>query len=473
LGIGQQGAAKVGKGVTGIFLVVSILGLIIVLLMLYSAGSLIALIFLGTLGILSIFMGRIPEARSIAGLIIIGALFVSLLTTYPGLFGSTIFGQWWPTIQHYGESLFGPIGNAFSSGTQTLGDAWLMLTNPTAYYAEQQRRAQAGQTEVTTGGTTKAIEFGELQTVVSSIDPDIPLTGFLEVKNSGTFPASDVNIKMLPPTTTDPVSGEEINLDSLCVDPQDYKIRECSYPGTRQEDFKTCTWDSMDPGIGGSLSFEYDFSGCRNTYGGKYAKVGFESQFSYNVNVSLGIDIMNTTLLQSKLINKEITQKAVDSQYSGGPIKIGIWTPKQPLGLLEEVFIVISATNTGRGEVASNPVYSLYIPGRTNYIDPTYLDNGGRKIMERASNCRAEEVEPEFVGGEDYIKIVCTLSKDNLNNAEKGKMDSKSLFLKYNIGVLDQKNFILVGKVDYSYKGVSVTKELQFPFVTQKQVVSE
>lgn len=241
----------------------------------------------------------------------------------------------------------------------------------------------------------------------------------------------------------------------------EYDINKClcHYCTELNEDGSCKKWnDSPDPSYGCE-----DSSGCKGAaidgktaslyyeYGSWWLTIGFDYSFAYDANVSLPIEVMNQTLFLTKLLNKDITLKPITSEYTGGPVKVSLWTQKQPLRDEETTYGRMSFTNEREGLV-TNATMKLYLP-KENLINFAIISQSSLK-----KNC--QEIDGEF-GQRPYKIVECKL--DKTGGLAQNEFATVMFSYVYNIDdTVEKKSFILVGDVAYNY---TTTEEKEFPIM--------
>ena len=92
-------------------------------------------------------------------------------------------------------------------------------------------------------------------------------------------------------------------------------------------------------------------------YAGYTVKVNANLTYAYEVNVSIPMEVIGSNRYVELLENREIELTDLTSEYSGGPVKATIWTPKQPIRTDEPSIVVGSIVNEGSGVVMSADYY--------------------------------------------------------------------------------------------------------------------
>ncbi|MDD5416985.1 MAG: hypothetical protein PHU12_03340 [Candidatus Aenigmarchaeota archaeon] len=222
------------------------------------------------LALVSGWMGG-REGRPYVGvMMLVVALFIFSFA-YTGTAGSAVFGQYWPTVEHYGAVVFEPIMKGIEQANQGINDAWLMMTCPACYYEEQQKKLR-GEAEISEDATKKSIALTQFNAVnyntgTPKIDPSSPLIGSIILENQGTFTAENVNVTLLDPKIKNPKkTGAVYNSELDCYEKAttDSQRKLCTYtdlakdkcrfyacpgadnPATNEVKLESCLWMSED-----------------------------------------------------------------------------------------------------------------------------------------------------------------------------------------------------------------------------------
>lgn len=203
-------------------------------LTLWSATWII-FVSVGLVGAFTAFRSHAAE-RGTMGAPIVALLLITLSTSYPALLGESIFGAWWPSVESSITSITAPLGDAWGQASSGMGSAFSMVTNPTAYWEQEQARQQLA-ANVKSGGTAKSIEVTESEITINNV-PQQPLVGTATLENRGEFTANSVNIVLNPPKTKSKDRGVLTPMDKDSVI---YKFKTCS-GGTKGDSDKSCSW---------------------------------------------------------------------------------------------------------------------------------------------------------------------------------------------------------------------------------------
>ncbi|MFQ6020599.1 MAG: hypothetical protein ACE5J4_01100, partial [Candidatus Aenigmatarchaeota archaeon] len=374
---------------------------------------------------------------------------------------------WWPAVQNFAETTISPITDVVGQATSGLGDAWLLLTNPAEYYRRQTEAAQARASRVQTGGSVKSIEVTTFDLFSDKLDPDIPLLGYIELENKGEFDAANLWIYVygtwLPVEAKTGTEPETVGIiGKITCGANGIKHGEntekasCEWQGgIYPDEIKTISFKFSKNEWGEELQKCIDNEGnekeCETgdayKHGGEFVKINAEYNFSYNVNVSTGnnIEILNESLYDTLLQNRQLERKSFESRYSGGPAKATIWTQKQPLKNGEESLIVASIYNQGKGEI-SDIKYSIYIPSVA--FEQTFTEDD---ILSETfdEDCSVEEVETGTF--ENYYNITCE-HRGVVKSSDDEPFKRVSFLIKPQIGNIDRKTITIVGTATYTYE---------------------
>jgi hypothetical protein len=162
-------------------------------------------------------------------------------------------------------------------------------------------------------------------------------------------------------------------------------------------------------------------------------------QFEYSVSSALSVDVMTRSLFD----NLDEQPREKDSEYSGGPIKLSVWTQNQPLRSDSTSFGKLSVLNTGKGKL---------LEGTEVYANIETPD--GLEITDLEITSVIGMRECMF----DEMKIICELGE----TLEKD--DSANVLFRFNVNLkepVQQKTFTITGNIDnYVYNG---EKDIELP----------
>jgi len=427
------------------------------------------------------------ETRPATGILMIFmALFVFTFTA-TGVMGTAVFGYWWPQVQSFGEAIIGPLAPLWANVQSGLGDAWLILTNPQMYYLKMTQSQQATSSVVTSGGTVKSIEVNSISlfpSITGTLEPTEPVIGNIELQNQGEFEAKGIDLTLqtawvnagaVTATSTPEVPMGEIT--KLACSASSNFPHESSSPG----DPAYCNWtDTTYPNEMKSVTFVLPpnsawnaggidlldcnyFDGTTNHNGtldpSTYACLGQNTNityahsgqsikfyanltYNYNVNVSIPFNVINSGIYIKKLQAGEMVLQDLTSEYTGGPVKATLWTPKQPARTGEPYLVVASIYNDGAGELI------------------------------RINNFKVTVYRNDIIGAGNVTKIASTfrvISGDGCGNVVDSDADKTSYIICNNTYILkpleykrvslyitpndvsDQKTTLIVGKANYDY----------------------
>ncbi|TRZ54684.1 hypothetical protein D4Q76_01945, partial [archaeon] len=474
----------------------------------------IIFVSVGLVGAFTAFRSHAAE-RGTMGAPIVALLLITLSTSYPALLGESIFGAWWPSVESSITSITAPLGDAWTQASSGMGSAFSMVTNPSAYY-EQQMAQQQASANIKSGGTTKSIEVsGDF--LINSV-PEQALLASATLENKGEFKATNINVILKQLQTKSKDRGVLSPKPDVA-----YKFVTCSgvTPSKTNSDGDTCTWkepsyngdmklmtftygvDYTESGVkksgwgdigkcdcavgsdkSGCISTTDDINGCKYCYGdaakttkcaasggiieypyaGKTISVGFGYSFDYIVNVSLGLQLMQSETLNDLLLKKQIRLQDVEAQYSGGPVRASIWTMKQPVRANEDTLAVITILNQGTGTVKSGAEYVLTIPFvsgmKAEDLKITEVSSSGLNcgnIITPVDDVSKLKDGKGRVKKTDSYELHCNLEKD----LGKQKDAKYGFIFNYNIPkTVDSKTVLFVGNVNYQYQN-SYSKETQ------------
>jgi len=452
-----------------------------------------------------------PEARPALGIIMILIMSFILSSTYAGYAGQALFGFYWPQIQSFGDTYLGPLNTVWAQVQASMGDALEMMTCPQCYYQKKLLADQAKKSVIMTGGTPMSIEIGKFELIPSmpgTLEPNEPTIGNMELDNQGQFTSGKIDLEIW----TTRVNATELkeyadvgmvnnlyctgtNNISNSADPG--KPASCLWEGkTYPTEMRSVTfklqegsggWNSppavTDGKIASACQDNSNASSPRNCecfcwispcvgggdtcvasnttykYSGTSIKVNANLTYTYVVNVSLPITIMNSGTYLNKLQAREINVQDFTSEYTGGPVKATIFTPKQPARTDVPFLFVASIYNDGSGELVNitNFTITVYNGGAIENVSIIGTDfrTGGWPPNATPNGCGGipmnltKDSERNFVIRCKHNPNDGGMSQDTI---KPGKFKRISFYIYPNNSIQNQKTVQIIGWADYTYR---------------------
>ncbi len=445
-----------------------------------AASIPVAQVITGLIWLLSFVMGYAGgrDTRPYLGIFVISLAVIAFSFQYTGVVGTNVFGVWWPQVLATGTAIAEPFGGVWDQMSSGMHDVTTIMTCPTCYYAEQEKKQQEANTKVTEGGTAKSIELTEFMAInyaegTSELDPRIPLVGSMQLENKGTFTARNISIKFHELAVCDPTlysANDPQKCWQSISDTCAFTACTGTTPYLTDTTADSCKWteEGKQESLPGDIKLMLfkcapagwqdckvrketkDLTSGITTYNhsGWQVVIPFDYSFDYMANVSMPIEIMNMSLFETQLMNKQIQLKSMESKYSGGPVKISLFAQKQPLRDNETSFGRISIMNTGNGNVTKDGAkIKLRIPKTLSGIEAPYVDLktvSATNIDTDANNVIIKECPDDS----SYICYTLNLS----SQIGPGESANWAFEFAYNIANnLDKKTIAFVGSVDYHY----------------------
>jgi ribosomal protein L40E len=399
----------------------------------FNLGDLSQLLFL-IVWILGFIVGisTTAEGRPAMGIVLIFIALFCFSGMYAGVIGQSVFGYWWPQIQSFGETYMGPLSDAWMTAQSSMADSWTIITCPTCYFQKQQQKEQAVKSVVKSGGTKLSIEptqFNLYPSVPGTLDPVEPLIGTMELTNSGEFDSNYVKLDIWSSyKDVSATAPKEENIGTF----QKLTCSGITDVGTPTTSVATCQWtthtypnevkmstfvynkglsgiwvlgngdDLAQTTRGSSDPTNPNYNIVVYNFSGKAIKVSANITYDYNVNVSIPVEVIGSNRYTDLLINKQIQMIDLTSQYTGGPVKATLWTPKQPIRTGEPSIVVGSVLNEGTG-VIKKVTFRIAIPKTLISADELSAATG----LSSFENCVGPvDFPPNF-----YL-ITCTYNKE-------------------------------------------------------------
>jgi hypothetical protein len=446
-----------------------------------------------------------PEGRPVLGIVMILILMFVLTTSYPGYVGSAVFGYWWPQIQSFTEAYMGPLNTAWAQAQSSMGDAWEMMTCPQCYYLKQQQKEQATKSVIMTGGTPMSIEISKFELIPSipgTLEPSEPVIGNMELHNQGDFTSKEIKLDLFVRRVNatelkeHPI-GEISNLHcSQAVAPYgssnggspfttETQTANCNWTGkTYPTEMRSITfklvegspWDGISndcsdsstipptpckPCLGsnwGSGTCSLESGNVTYDYAGTTVKVYANLTYDYVVNVSMPVNIINSDVYLTKLQAGDIALQDFTSEYTGGPAKATIFTPKQPARTDIPFLVVASIYNDGSGEILEIGNFSITVYGGDAISNVSVIGSSfritGPDSRAIPDGCPTGEVSGS---GGKYV-ITCKHTYPRGTNYERGTIKPGeykriSFYITPdNNTVQNQKTIQITGQADYKYR---------------------
>ncbi|NIO44604.1 MAG: hypothetical protein GTN36_03565 [Candidatus Aenigmarchaeota archaeon] len=428
-----------------------------------------------------------PEGRPVIGVVMIILSLFIFSTTYTGYVGTSIFGVFWPQVQGFGEVYLSPLGDIWAQAQSSLSDTWLIMTNPQQYYLLQQQKEQATKTVIMTGGTPLSIELtkSELQpSLIGILEPSEPTIGIMELHNKGDFTSGEIDLDIwstwVNSTTLEetpigkiinlecssafapfgssidsPISGDPANCQ-WTGDTYPTEMRSVTYllepgPDPWSYLFTDCLDNSVDPPMDCScFTPACSVGNTTYKYGGMSVKVNANLTYEYIVNVSIPIEVMNFGVYLNKLQTREIVLHDLTSEYTGGPIKATLWTPKQPARTDIPFLVVASIYNNGQGELLKIEEFEITVYGKDTISGVNVLGSTFRTSSPQASaipdGCGAAVAD----GNGNWI-ITCSNTYIG-DIVEPGEWKRVSFYITPSATIEEQKTTQIIGRAEYTYR---------------------
>jgi hypothetical protein len=357
----------------------------------------------GIVWLISFFMGIFssPEARPALGLVMIMIALFTFTGMYSNTMGNAIFGYWWPQVESFGETFLGPLNNAWSQAQDGMGDAWLMMTNPQAYFIKIQQKQQATKSVVQEGGSVLSMErtdFTLSPSLPGTLEPQEPLFGNINIANNGEYPSDYLKLEIYASFKDSKTTGSKDKMVGLL------KSIECS--GTTADNLGinmggSCTWQDtanddhpIYPSETKMATFIFDSAiinvngygaggwvelantepvlleengvetdiGDAYVYGGQTVKINANITYDYKVNVSIPVEVIKSERYIELVQNKQMQLIDLTSQYTGGPVKATLNSQKQPIMTGQKYMIVANIYNDGSGVIKKIESFDIKVP---------------------------------------------------------------------------------------------------------------
>jgi len=440
-----------------------------------------------------------PEGRPALGVIMILIMAFILTSSYPGYFGQSVFGYYWPQIQSFGDTYLGPLNTAWAQAQSSMGDAWEMMTCPQCYYLKMQQKEQATKSVIMTGGTPMSIEISKFELVpsmIGTLEPSEPVIGNMELHNQGDFTSKEIKLdlfvrrvnatelkeyptgeisKLYCSQAVTPYGSSNGGSSGNTLIPANCDWTGKTYPTemrsiTFKLDEGLSAWDGIfndcsDISTGTLTSCTPCFGGCTlesgnitYDYAGTSVKVYANLTYDYVVNVSMPINIIGSDLYLKKLQAGDIILQDFTSEYTGGPTKATLWTPKQPARTDIPFLVVASIYNDGSGEILKIDNFKITIYNSSGSIsDVTLVGSSFRKSSPQSKaipdGCAIGPPEGKnFIINCEHNYSYTASPQYSIGTIKPGEYKRVSFYITPNNATIDQKTTQITGQADYTYR---------------------
>jgi hypothetical protein len=454
---------------------------------------------------LSFFVGLStgPEGRPVLGIVMIFIFIFVLTSSYPGYVGQAVFGYWWPQIQSFGDTYLGPLNTAWAQAQSSMGDAWDMMTCPQCYYLKQQQKQQATKSVIMTGGTPMSIEISKFELVpsmIGTLEPSEPVIGNMELHNQGDFTSKEIKLDLFVRrvnatelkeypigsmselhcsqaiypygssnggstfTTIDqtancdwtgktyPTEMRSITFRLVEGSPWDGIFNNCS-------DISTGTLTPCPCFVAGGGGCTLESGNITYDYAGTTVKVYANLTYDYVVNVSMPVNIINADVYLTKLQAGDIILQDLTSEYTGGPAKATIFTPKQPARTDIPFLVVASIYNDGAGEILKIDNFKITIYNSGGSIsNVTLIGSSFRESPPKSvaipDGCSIGPKEGEnFVINCKHTYSYNAVPRYSIGTIKPGEYKRVSFYIIPNNNIVEnQKTIQITGQADYTYR---------------------
>ncbi|OGI12194.1 hypothetical protein A3K64_02575 [Candidatus Micrarchaeota archaeon RBG_16_36_9] len=425
-----------------------------------------------------------PEGRPAMGIIMIFIMMFVLTSSYPGYVGSAVFGYWWPQISSFADTYMTPLNSALSQAQNGIGDVWLMMTNPQQYYLNLEIKNRVSNSVITPGGKSESIEIENFRLTPSNpgiLEPSEPVIGMLELHNKGDFTSGNIELNIFTRWTNATDNSEKIfgKIASSSL--------QCSRSSTTPQDGGNealCSWTEVYPTEMSSITFmlqdgndgwsdiynlckdsskdppdcncfssgSCDYGNTTYAYGGTTVKVNVNLTYDYIVNVSLPITIMSSEVYLNKLQAGEIILQDLTSEYTGGPIKATLYSPKQPARTYMPFLIQASILNEGQGELIEISNFTITIFGGGDSVTSVQLIGDDFRIEKPSVSAQPLGCGPyPHTFANPPFVINCRYGYSG-GVIKPGEFRRVSFYITPNPNIKDQKTTLIVGTAVYKYR---------------------
>ena len=307
----------------------------------YGSGFWIAWIVLGAIGLFQFYQTGGWKIVMQVGILILVFSYIAL-GPYHAYYDQAI------------TQIKGPIEIAYKQVSNAVTDVWLLVTNPTEWYARQQLVNVRPERPL---DYPKGVEFGSIEAMPPSVPQGQQFAMMSVIKNDGTMDANDVVISYSCNSWCDSRGvnkGSKEELDKmLATERGDKKIEEI---------LDKETLDILRKGDGTSIYIQSELRrgeshvvtlsplvasvfpqdrGLTN-----FAKVGINVSYAYSTNSTLQVDIISGSELRKRFSAGQTVFAPVLAVDKGTPARLSLNVGPQPLKEGTDQLLLVSVSNT-------------------------------------------------------------------------------------------------------------------------------
>lgn len=413
--------------------------------------------------VLAIAMGWLGgrEGRPYIGTVVIVMTVIAFSFAFSSTVGTAVFGAYWGTIEHTGETFFGPIGQQLDRASC---DAYANYQCITAGPIECNRLKLECQRKTSEAqGSDKSIDITSFVAAPKEIGLDtnkkIPnTTVYVTIENTGDYEAQDVDVKVLGKAQGYPKVPYVQNVQTF-KQIGDTEVLSCTGGDYLGEN--TCEWKgNFRTGSKGVVNFVIDWtkgedqlpgygSSIWNYYYGQYPQIAISTSFNYHVESRYDATVRSSGEMASLLQSGTDIAGAV-SVYTGGPMAASLWMP-QYVETGKTTFLTAALTNNKEG-TATAASYCIYIPAWAGV--PTYSSGGykaGAPDCEPVADTNAVECYW------DQIKPVTAYDQTTMKPQNYGECVFR---LTPDSGGVPEKQLSVTGKATFHYEVTNIRKDI-------------
>jgi|GEM_PF-1863540 len=282
--------------------------------------------------------------------------------------GSAVFGYWWPPVHNFFSSAFKPIGQAWSQLRATLGNAWMLFSNPVGWTQQMMNGTYTRDPDTGLRGAY-GVELEEIR--VTPIYAEQPFTILVKINNKGAYPAKNVKVGVstwVGDIPEGPYYEQKLKTEDIGIKPDNNPGVVCPQ-ATNECYFEVVSGDvnltKMDIrqllfNANGISCYHISEHGLRD----RYIPIHGTVEYDYGIESVLMIEAMNQSEWERLAREGRLKPERKEaSQFTNAPVRLNLDAPDQPVregSSLQIGFHLVSAK--GKNSEILNASVTLEVP---------------------------------------------------------------------------------------------------------------
>jgi hypothetical protein len=310
-----------------------------------------------------------------------------------------------------------PLQHAYAIAKNSVTGVWLLMTNPTEWYARQQMLNVRPEKPLS---YPKAVEIDMIEALPDSVPGDDEFTLIVTLKNHGDLPATNLRVEK-----------GDLECNNYCKACDSAGDSEA--PGCRAAFKATITSKNLLPGMGARITAAHigaiklpDTTIKRSTWT-RFAKVKLGISYEYETASSLLVELMNPLEIKKRFRAEEkVYRSVVSATGKAGPAQLSINVGPQPLHAGENAILLLAISNTrpdgivvlNDGDILTITVPETIRNGNLVCLSKKYYacestNDGAKCTFSNKQEIRAFEFN-------EVIPIYCEFSTRSVDRASTG-----------------------------------------------------